>query len=108
MLRLGVADHIDDLHRVFDISKAAGLTIVAEDGSSAAAYPFSIEERQWALAHAAISASHLFRSGDLRVFLYEQPISRDRKLTKEEHAAYSAWRLSLRRQDNVARKNPFE
>jgi hypothetical protein len=107
-LRLGVADHIDDLHRVLDIGKAAGVAIIPEDGSGAAAYSFSIEEREWARARAALSASHLFRSGDLHVFLHDHPIPRDRKLTKEEHAAYSTWRLSVRTQEDLARKNPFE
>jgi hypothetical protein len=107
-VRLGIADHIGDLHRVFDIGKAAGVTIVPEDGSGSAAYAFSIEECEWVRARAALSASHLFRSGDLHVFLHDQPIPRDRKLTKEEREPYSTWRLSLRTQENFARKNPFE
>src|SRR3954468_21339209 len=105
-VRLGIADHIDDLHQVFDIGKAAGVTIIPEDGSGAAAYAFSIDEREWACAHGALSAAHRFRSGDLHVFLHAHIIPRDRKLTEEEQAAYSNWRLSVRTQENLARKNP--
>ena len=105
--RLGIADDIDDLHRVREIGKSAGVTIIPEDGSGTAAYAFSITASEWALAHSALCASHLYRSGDLRVFLHAHPIPRHRKLTKEETSAYSAWRLSIRAQEKIMH-NPLE
>jgi hypothetical protein len=106
ILRLGIADHIDDLHRVREIGDTAGLCIIPEDGSGAAAYAFSIDERDWDRARDVLATSHLFRTGDLRVFLYARKILPEEKRSAEEEAEYSAWRLSLRRQDTLAKENP--
>jgi hypothetical protein len=108
IVRLGVADDSDALHRVFEIAKAAGVTVLPEDGSGVAGYPFSVDAREWARVRAALTASHLFRSGDLRVFLHELPIPRDRPMTKEDLAAIGSWRLALRAQEGSARTNTFE
>ena len=108
MLRLGIADNINDLHRVREIGKVAGLNIIPDDGSGVAAYPFSIDEIEWDRACHVLMSSHLFRTGDLHVFIYTRKIPCDKKRSAEEDAEYSNWRLSLRRQDMLAKKNLYE
>ncbi|WP_138223336.1 hypothetical protein [Nibricoccus aquaticus] len=106
--RLGIAETTDDLHRVVAVCRAAEINLHPEDGNSGIGYAFTVSTNEWANAQRLITASHRFRSGDLRVFLFDHPIPQDMPLRKEVWNEYSSWRVSLRHKDRPAPDPDFD
>lgn len=93
-----IAQDTPDRALAGEVLAAAGVEMTAE-GSRTRGYSLCVNDPD--RARNAISCSHRFRTGDLRLFLLQYPLCLSQRMHPDDVRGFWEWRRSLAARDHI-------
>ena len=93
-----MAQDIPDLDLAREVLATAGVELTAE-GSRIHGYSLCVDDPD--RARSAISSSHRFRTGDLRLFLLQYPLCLSQRMHPDDVRGFWEWRRGLAARDHI-------